>query len=61
MLLHIDGVVVEIRPGELFESRSLVESRFLEEISKPEKKVKRKKPITSKQFLEELDASSSSA
>lgn len=61
MLLHIDGVVVEIRPGELFESRSLVESRFLEEISKPEKKVKRKKPSTSKQFLEELDASSSSA
>jgi len=61
MLLHIDGVVVEIRPGELFESRSLVESRFLEEINKPEKKVKRKKPNTSKQFLEELDASSSSA
>ncbi len=37
MLLHIDGEVVEIRPSELFESKSLVDSRYLELI-KPVKK-----------------------
>jgi hypothetical protein len=38
MLLHIDGEVIEIRPGELFESRSLVSSRHLEIINIPKKK-----------------------
>ena len=35
MLLHIDGKVVEIRPSELFESRSEVDSRYLELVTKP--------------------------
>jgi len=30
MLLHIDGEIVEIRPGEFFNSKKIVESRFLE-------------------------------
>lgn len=30
MLLHIDGEIVEVRPGEYFNSKGLVESRFLE-------------------------------
>jgi len=30
MLLCIDGEVIEIRPSELFESKTLVESRYLE-------------------------------
>ena len=30
MLLHVDGEIVEIRPGELFESKTLVNSRYLE-------------------------------
>ena len=30
MLLHIDGEVIEIRPGEQFKSKKEVESRFLE-------------------------------
>ena len=38
MLLHIDGEVVEIRPSELFESKSLVSSRYLELINKPVEK-----------------------
>ena len=40
MLLHIDGEVIEIRPGELFESKTLVSSRNLEIISKPKEKKK---------------------
>ena len=38
MLLHIDGEIVEIRPGELFESAKVVESRYLEIISSPPKR-----------------------
>ena len=44
MLLHIDGEVVEIRPGELFESKTLVDSRNLEIISKPAEKKKKGRP-----------------
>tara|TARA_R110002051_G_scaffold324426_2_gene421659 strand:- start:983 stop:1189 length:207 start_codon:yes stop_codon:yes gene_type:complete len=44
MLLHIDGEVIEIRPGELFESQTLVSSRNLEIISKPLKKKKIGRP-----------------
>jgi hypothetical protein len=40
MLLHIDSEVVEIRPSELFESKSLVDSRYLELINKPVEKKK---------------------
>ena len=40
MLLHIDGEIVEIRPGEKFNSKELVESRYLERTDPP-KKVKR--------------------
>jgi len=73
MLLHIGGEVVEIRPGELFESKSLVSSRFLEEIiKKPKappvvrKERKKKAPVNvfkeevvSKEIEEELNGSSS--
>ncbi len=44
MLLHIDGEVIEIRPGELFESKTLVSSRNLEIISKPTEKKKKGRP-----------------
>ncbi len=37
MLLHIDGEIVEIRPGERFNSQELVESRYLERINPPKK------------------------
>jgi len=65
MLLHIDGVVVEIRPGELFQSKGEVDSRYLEQINKkvaPKSKpiVKAsKKPKIQEIFKEELNASSS--
>ena len=45
MLLHIGDEVVEIRPSELFESKTLVDSRHLELISKP---VKKKEPSAKK-------------
>jgi len=54
MLLHIDGEVVEIRPSELFESKGIVESRYLELVSAPKKMGRPKKN------LEILDANSSS-
>ena len=44
MLLHIDGEVIEIRPGELFESKTLVSSRNLEIISNPTEKKKKGRP-----------------
>ena len=37
MLLHIDGDIVEIRPGELFKSKSRVTSRYLEVITSTQK------------------------
>ena len=37
MLLHIDGEVVEIRPGELFKSKKQVTSRYLDLIVKKKK------------------------
>ena len=48
MLLHIDGEVVEIRPSELFESKTLVTSRHLELVSEPLKKKKKKEKATKK-------------
>ena len=63
MLLHIDGEVVEIRPSELFESKTLVDSRYLELISKPaEKKTKGKYTKSPKPniFIEERHGKSSS-
>jgi len=65
MLLHIDGAVVEIRPGELFESKSLVDSRYLEVLNKKLplkiKSVvnKRSKSKMKELFKEELNGSSS--
>ena len=44
MLLHIDGEVIEIRPGEFFESKNLVDSRYLEIINKPAEKKKKGRP-----------------
>lgn len=46
MLLHIDGEIVEIRPGELFNSRGLVESRYLELMDQPNKPKRGIKPNT---------------
>tara|TARA_R100000963_G_C4626401_1_gene92535 strand:- start:613 stop:795 length:183 start_codon:yes stop_codon:yes gene_type:complete len=55
MLLHIDGEVIEIRPGELFESKAYVDSRNLEIISEPPKRKKPGRPPTEKK-QEPLDA-----
>jgi hypothetical protein len=63
MLLHIDGEIIEIRPGEEFSSKTPVSSRHLEEIIPHPKKVKRGRPKKSAQahiFAEELNGSSSS-
>jgi hypothetical protein len=64
MLLHIDGEVVEIRPSELFESKTLVDSRYLELISKPVEKKKKSKPSKKapkpQTFIEESHGKSSS-
>jgi len=45
MLLHIDGEVVEIRPSELFESKTIVDSRYLQLINKPIVKKKKGRPV----------------
>lgn len=50
MLLHIDGEVIEIRPGEMFKSKAPVESRFLEVLKEPKPRGRKKV---------ELDVSSS--
>ena len=64
MLLHIDGEVVEIRPSELFESKTLVDSRYLELISKPVEKKKTRGKSTKfpkpNIFIEESHGKSSS-
>jgi len=64
MLLHIDGEVVEIRPSEHFESNTMIESRYLELISKPAQKKKKgrpaKKEAQSKTFIEESHGKRSS-
>tara|TARA_R110000851_G_scaffold252826_1_gene405273 strand:+ start:274 stop:468 length:195 start_codon:yes stop_codon:yes gene_type:complete len=63
MLLHIDGEVVEIRPSELFESKNLVDSRYLELSNKPvgKKKVKSTKSPKVNIFKEENYGKSSSS
>jgi hypothetical protein len=38
MLLYIDNSIVEIRPGELFESKVPIDSRFLDLLEEPVKK-----------------------
>ena len=63
MLIHVDNAIVEIRPGEEFSSKSLVTSRFLEELTilpKITRKGRPKKPIVQSVFDEELNGSSSS-
>ena len=64
MLLHIGDEVVEIRPSELFESKTLVHSRHLELVNKPiEKKKKetlKKKSPKTQPFIEENHGESSS-
>jgi hypothetical protein len=63
MLLHLDGEVVEIRPSELFESKTLVTSRYLELINKPIPKKKAGRPAKSSKpniFIEENHGKSSS-
>lgn len=42
MLLHIDGEVIEIRPGEMFTSKGPVESRFLEVLKEPKPRGRKK-------------------
>ena len=64
MLLHIDGEIVEIRPGELFESRSKIKSRYLELLNKNSitinKKSKTKKKVSVVTFKKgEISGSSS--
>jgi hypothetical protein len=64
MLLHIEGEVVEIRPSELFESKTLVDSRYLELITTSEQKKKKGRPAKkspqSNTFIEESHGTSSS-
>ena len=55
MLLHIDGEVVEIRPGELFESKARVDSSNLEIINEPQQKKKKGRPPKQSE-QENLDA-----
>ena len=46
MLLYVDGNIIEIRPSELFESKALMDSRYLELIEEPkqeEPEIKNKK------------------
>jgi hypothetical protein len=44
MLLHVDGEVIEIRPGEILKSHQLIESRYLEVIEELPKEKKKSKP-----------------
>lgn len=55
MLLQVEGEVIEIRPGEIFESSGPVDSRYLEEILPP-KVVKKGRPKKQPQVV--LDGSS---
>jgi len=54
MLLDIDGEVIEIQPGELFESTQYIESRYLKRIE-PEITVKKKGKSKKKTFSESLE------
>ena len=64
ILLFINGDVKEIRPGEVFEYDSIIESRFVV-LQQPEiqNSVKRgrpkKNPVSSNIFLKESDGASS--
>lgn len=49
MLIHVDGNIVEIRPGEVFKSRKLLDIKYLEILDQPKPRVRKKR----------LDASSS--
>jgi len=51
MLLHIDGEVVEIRPGEFFQSKKEVDSRYLEIINAPKMKGRPPKKIIAKKII----------
>ncbi len=63
MLLYIDGEVIEIRPGELFKSKNLINSRYLDVIDKPKAPKKKagrpKKTYPTKLFEDEVNATSS--
>mgnify|MGYP003140508338 CR=1 FL=1 len=59
MLLHVSGEIMEIRPGELFESKTLVTSRYLQVVNKPVVK-KKGRPKKINLFKEELNVDSSS-
>ena len=66
LLLHIDGDIKEIRPGEIFTANTLIESRFVElqfeerenKSIKSVKKGRPKKIISPSIFEEESNASS---
>lgn len=58
MLLHVSGEIMEIRPGELFESKTLVTSRYLEVVNKPIVK-KKGPPKKINLFEEKLNGTSS--
>jgi len=60
MLIHLENEIIEIRPGELFESKTFVNSRYLQVLSSPivKKKGRPKKKVV-KENKEELNGSSS--
>jgi hypothetical protein len=61
MLIHLENEIIEIRPGELFESKTFVNSRYLQVISSPiiKKKKGRPKKKVVEENKEELNGSSS--
>jgi len=59
MLLHINGKIVEIRPGELFQSKTLVKSRYLSIIPSEEKIEKKRKSSPKKSITNKTNVSSS--
>ena len=64
MLLHVDGEIVEIRPGELFESKSYLDSRYLERIDKKKITIKKRGRPKNKPYIttfeDKLNGNSSS-
>ena len=62
MLLCLDNNIVEIRPGELFESKTLVESRYLDIVDQSigKKKLGRPKKVSSTSIFKEKSNVSSS-
>ena len=60
MLLCVDGKVLEIRPGEILQTQSLVDSRYLELINDKPKVASKVGRPKKRNIKESLDGSSTS-